>query len=259
MKNITDSSDNGKKACFSSADTVGNVSYRASAALAVSGDEPARVWNITAGSSVNNAAINITHDFDAAIYSDSSCTTALTATTADNLVKLGTTDGDNDVAATVTYDAANYTITIDPDSDLSDDTYYASVSDAWYYQDGACSGGSAAKLRFVVDTVAPSVSDIEYENAADGTGSAVVNAPLTGSFYTIVSFSENIAQTVGDGAAARPAIWYKTGATRPKCSTTSSRPARSRAGTVRRSRGRACTRVSTPAPDSPALTCLNRM
>ena len=118
---------NGKKACFSSADTAGNTAYSATAALSVSAENLTRVWNITDGSAINDDATDITHDFSAAIYSDSSCTTALTNITAGNLMTLGTTAGSNDVGSSVSYDATDFTIAIDPTNTLADDTYYASI------------------------------------------------------------------------------------------------------------------------------------
>ena len=118
-------SDNGKKACFSSTDTAGNVGYGATGTISVAGEVPTGTWTPTNGSTGNDNTINITVDFSEALYSDSGCATAMTNTTADNAVTLGTTDGGNDIATTVTYSATDYTITINPDSDLSDDTYYA--------------------------------------------------------------------------------------------------------------------------------------
>ena len=154
-KIITGASHNGKQACFSSTDKAGNTAYKVSSVLVIAGAEPTRTWNITDGSTINNNAANITHDFGAVVYSDSSCTIALTNTTAGNLVKLGTSRGSNNISSTVSYAVSTNTITINPDSDLADDTYYVSIADAWYYKNGACNGGSSASISFTVDMTAP--------------------------------------------------------------------------------------------------------
>ena len=184
-KTVSGSGNNGKKACFSSTDGAGNVSYKASAALGVSGGEPVRAWSPTDGSTTNDNTLNITHDFDAAVYTDSGCATALTGTTADDRVTLGTTSGGNDIAVTVTYNATNHTITIDPDNDLADDVYYAGISGSWYYRDGACSQGSASAISFTVDTSAPSftintVATDDYINASEDDSSVSISGTSSG-------------------------------------------------------------------------------
>ena len=164
--------DNGKKACFSSADVAGNTSYAATAVLSSAGTEPTRVWSPTDRSSTSDVSVNVTHDFSSSVYSNSTCGAELTSTTAADVVTLGTTNGGDDVAKTVSYDAATDTITMDPTSDLADDTYYASVSGAWYYKDGACASGSESTISFTVDTAAPSAPTGLELAASDDTGSS---------------------------------------------------------------------------------------
>ena len=204
------SADNGRKVCFAATDSAGNIGYAVTGVLSVAGAEPTKTWTPAKNAKVTDNTIDVTLVFSADVYSDSGCTTEMTDTTAGTRVKLGTTNGGNDVAKSVSYDAATDTITMDPTDDLPDGTYYAFVQKGWHYKDGACASGSESSISFTVDATAPTVSKIEYEDAATGSGSAVSNAPLTGSFYTIVSFSENVAEVAGDGAAARPKIVYRT-------------------------------------------------
>ena len=56
-------SDNGKKACFSSTDTAGNVGYGATGTISVAGEVPTGTWTPTTGSTGNDNTINITVDF----------------------------------------------------------------------------------------------------------------------------------------------------------------------------------------------------
>ena len=212
-KSITGASNNGKKACFSSTDVAGNTRYTATAALAVAGDAPSTSWTPANNGYLTSLSGTITLVFGSDVYSDSGCATELTNTTADNAVTLGTTNSNNNVATTVTYTAASNTITITPDADLTDDTtYYAGVTDAWYYQNGACAQGAAESISFTTDATAPTVSSITYNDTADGTGNTLTNLPLTGTVYSIVTFSEPITQTVANDSTAEPGIWYKTSA-----------------------------------------------
>ena len=204
---------NGKKVCFSSTDTAGNTAYSATAALSVSAENLTRVWNITDGSAINDDAMDVTHDFSAAIYSDSSCTTALTNTTAGNLMKLGTTAGGNDVGKSVSYDATDFTIAIDPTNTLADDTYYASISDAWYYSSGGCNRGTASNISFIVNTVPPTmgidaVASDNIVNSTEDDGvvsiSGTSSSLLTGTTVTV---------TLDDADADTNADLTKTGTT----------------------------------------------
>ena len=137
----------------------------------------------------------------------------MTNTTAGSAIKLGTTSGGNEVTKTVTYTASTNTITIDPSSDLTEDTtYYATLSNAWYYQNGACAQGASESISFTTDSVAPTVSSVAYRLTEAGTD-GLTNASLTDTFYAVVTFSEPVASVESDTASARPAIWYKTSST----------------------------------------------
>ena len=173
-------SDNGKKACFSSTDAVGNVGYGATGVLSVSGAVPAGVWSPTDGSSGNDNTINVTVDFTEALYSDNACANVMTNTTADDVVKLGTTDGGDQVAKAVTYDSTNFTITMNPSSDLADDVYYAEISNAWYYSNGACAQGASSKVSFTIDTTAPTASVSGQPTGTNNTTTLDVTVAGTG-------------------------------------------------------------------------------
>ena len=204
---------NGKKGCFSSTDAAGNITYAASAALAVSGPEPTRVWSPTNGTTTNASTANITHDFSSAIYSNSTCTTAFTNTTVDNLVKLGTTSGGNDVANDATYNSSTHTITIDPTNTLADDTYYASISNAWRYSDGACTQGTAASMSFTIDTTAPSftisaVSTDDRINATEDDSAVTISGTSSG-----LATGATVTVTLDDSDADTTADLTKTDTT----------------------------------------------
>ena len=204
------SADNGRKVCFAATDSAGNTGYAVTGVLSVAGAEPTKTWTPAKNAKVTDNTIDVTLVFSADVYSDSGCTTEMTDTTAATRVKLGTSSGGNDVAKSVSYDAATDTITMDPTDDLPDGTYYAFVQKGWHYKDGACASGSESSTSFTVDATAPTVSKIEYEDAATGSGNTITHIPLTGSFYTIVSFSEDVAEVVGDGETARPKVVYRT-------------------------------------------------
>ena len=158
-KTITGATNNGKKACFSSTDVAGNTAYTATAALAVAGGVPSTTWTPANNGYLTSLSGNITLVFGTDVYSDSGCATELTNTTADNAVTLGTTNSNNNVNTTVTYTASDNTITITPDSNLSDNTtYYAGVTNAWYYQNGACAQGAAESISFTTDATAPTLT-----------------------------------------------------------------------------------------------------
>ena len=202
-----------KKVCFSSTDTAGNVGYGATSQLSIAGNAPTRTWVPPTGGYLTSLDGNVTLSFGSDVYSNNTCTTELTNTTADNAVTLGTTSGGNDVATTVTYTAASNLITIDPDSDLTDaTTYYAGLTNAWYYQNGACAPGSAESISFTTDATAPTVSSVAYRYTEAGSD-GFANAGLSDSFFSVVSFSEEVTKVESDGATARPKIVYKTSST----------------------------------------------
>ena len=133
----------------------------------------------------------------------------MTNTTAGSAIKLGTTSGGNEVTKTVTYTASTNTITIDPSSDLTEDTtYYATLSNAWYYQNGACAQGASESISFTTDSVAPTVSSVAYRLTEAGTD-GLTNASLTDTFYAVVTFSEEVSEVISDTASARPEIKSK--------------------------------------------------
>ena len=141
---------------------------------------------------------NISLVFGSDVYSENTCSTELTNTTAGSAIKLGTTSGGNEVTKTVTYTASTNTITIDPSSDLTEDTtYYATLSNAWYYQNGACAQGASESISFTTDSVAPTVSSVAYRLTEAGTD-GLTNASLTDTFYSVVTFSEPVASVESD-------------------------------------------------------------
>ena len=67
------------------------------------------------------AADNITIDFSQAVFSDSSCATALTSTTAGTITDLKENDSSGDtITHTAAYDATTHTITLNPGSNLTE-------------------------------------------------------------------------------------------------------------------------------------------
>ena len=186
---ITGVANNGKKACFSSTDVAGNTAYTATAALAIAGGAPSTTWTPANNGYLTALSGSITLVFGSDVYSDSGCATELTNTTADNAVTLGTTNNNNNIATTVTYTAASNTITITPDSNLSDNTtYYAGVTNAWYYQNGACAQGTAESISFTTDATAPTltISTVSggYVNAAEDNSGVTVSGTTTGADST---------------------------------------------------------------------------
>ena len=187
---ITGVANNGKKACFSSTDVAGNTAYTATAALAIAGGAPSTTWTPANNGYLTALSGSITLVFGSDVYSDSGCATELTNTTADNAVTLGTTNNsNNNIATTVTYTAASNTITITPDSNLSDNTtYYAGVTNAWYYQNGACAQGTAESISFTTDATAPTltISTVSggYVNAAEDSSGVTVSGITTGADST---------------------------------------------------------------------------
>ena len=100
---------------------------------AVQATTPTVTWNPADGA-YNNADANITGDFGAAIYSDSSCDTEMdTAEIAKKVsLKRGSSNGPVQ-KSTVTYSGTIFTI--DPAEDLSDGLYYGVLNSNWYYKD----------------------------------------------------------------------------------------------------------------------------
>ena len=183
-KSVTGASNNGKKACFSSTDVAGNTAYTATAALTVAGGAPTTTWTPANNGYLTSLSGSITLVFGSDVYSNNTCTTELTNTTADNAVTLGTTNSNNNVATTVTYTAASNTITITPDSNLTDNTtYYAGVTNAWYYQNGACAQGAAESISFTTDATAPTltISAVSggYVNAAEDNSGVTISGTTT--------------------------------------------------------------------------------
>ena len=206
-----DSSAHGKKVCFSSTDTAGNIGYDATGIVNVAGPEPARIWLPPNNTITTNSATNVSLIFNADVYSDSACANELTNTTAANIMKLGTSIGGNDIAKTISYTALSNTIAIDPTNSLSNGTVYATLSNDWYYQNGACVQGSADSSSFTVDATAPTVSSINYRASEDG-ANGLTNAALTDSVYSVIAFSEEVTKVEADNDTARPKIVYKTSA-----------------------------------------------
>ena len=206
-----DSSAHGKKVCFSSTDTAGNIGYDATGIVNVAGPEPARIWLPPNNTITTNNATNASLIFNADVYSDSSCANELTNTTAANIMKLGTSIGGNDIAKSISYTALSNTITIDPTNNLSNGTIYVALSNDWYYQNGACVQGSADSISFTVDATAPTVSSINYRSSEDG-ANGLTNAALTDSVYSVIAFSEEVTKVEADNDTARPKIVYKTSA-----------------------------------------------
>ena len=158
-----DASADGKMVCFLSEDLAGNIGLAMTSTLSVAGPVPDTTWSPVNNGYMTSLSGNVTLEFASNVYSDNTCATEFTNTTAGAAVTLGTTSGGDDIAKTVTYDAATDTITIDPTSDFTDETlYYASVSNAWHYRDGACAPGVTENISFTVSTTAPTISSLVY-------------------------------------------------------------------------------------------------
>ena len=174
--------------------------------------EPTVVYSPLDDGITKDNTTDVTIDFSAAVYSDSNCATAIDNTSADTITALKITDNNgNAITHSVTYDSTDFTITLDPTANLADGDVYVSLSDAWYYSGtgGACTQGSASNATFEVDTAAPTVSSVVYRLNADDTEN-LANAGLTDSFYSIVSFSEQVTKVEATDSTARPEIKYQT-------------------------------------------------
>ena len=169
--------------------------------------EPTVVYTPADDSYINTNSANITIDFSANVYSETTCTTEVNATTAAALSDVRVTSaGGAAIAHTATYDATTDTITLDPTSNLVEGAVYVSLTDGWYYSGtgGVCQQGSASHALFTVDTVAPTVA-IEpisggYVNASED------DTPI--SIYAETAASTVFSITDADGSP----VVTKTGA-----------------------------------------------
>ena len=166
---------NGSKVCFSSADAAGNTGYAATSALTITLGilaAPTVVFSpVNGGYAAGN--VNVTIDFDESIYSDSTCNTSLNNTTAESITDLREVNsGGTAIAHVATYDAATHTITLNPDSDISNNVVvYVGLTNAWYYDEsGTCTRGNAGTVSFTVDAAAPSAPTGLDLAADDDTG-----------------------------------------------------------------------------------------
>ena len=135
----------------------------------------------------------------------------MTDTTAGNITDLKEDDNSGSaIGFAASYDATDYTITLNPSSDLSEgDVVYAAISNSWYYSDGGnCWQGSAANATITADTTGPTVVSGSTGYYADsGLTTALTGSVAPGvDVYTKYTFSEAMGETVADDATARPEL-----------------------------------------------------
>ena len=100
------------------------------------------------GTAVQDAGGDITITFDRAVYADNS-TTPFTGETLEDIITLRKTDHFGDaIAYGASINAANTTITIDPNSDLTVGAIYVAISNAYYDTDG--DQGDPASITFTI-------------------------------------------------------------------------------------------------------------
>ena len=63
---------------------------------------------------------------------------------------------------------------------------------------------------WVKETVAPTVASVAYKDAASG-GNTLSSVVGSDAIYSVLSFSEALGETAGDGSAARPKLVYRIG------------------------------------------------
>ena len=66
------------------------------------------------------------------------------------------------------------------------------------------------RASWVKETVKPTVTAVAYKDAATG-GNDISAISSADEIYSVLSFSEPLAETAGDGSAARPKIVYRIG------------------------------------------------
>ena len=66
------------------------------------------------------------------------------------------------------------------------------------------------RASWVKETVVPTISSVAYKDAASG-GNTLSSVAGSDAIYSVLSFSETLAETAGDGSAARPKIVYRIG------------------------------------------------
>ena len=195
-------------------DPAGNVFASITSANAITLSEAAVMasFDPVDGGHFTSLTEDMAISFTRAVYSDSTCTTALTSTTAGNITALKENDNNGSaIAHTTTYDATDHTITLNPSYDLAEgDVVYATLSNGWYHSTGgSCTQGVAATATVTADATAPTVvtgSTGYYSDSA-------LSSALTGSIaigtdvYTKYTFSEEVRETVADDERARPELF----------------------------------------------------
>ena len=153
---------------------------------------PVIAWVPSNASRVSDSATAVTATFDQVIYKDSTCANVVDDAHAANIARLrvGSTSGPI-IQSTIT--VSNLSLLINPDSDLSDGTYYAVITDGWYYKDAddnsACRAGSSGSVYFFVDTTPPTIdSPVSFSSSSSRDGWAKEGETITTSF----SFSEKV-------------------------------------------------------------------
>ena len=186
---FNDISDSGKRVCFSSEDTAGNVGYAASAALSITPplsitvntpDTTAAPYKTVTVSSVSAGT-----DVYYTSLSSGSCDAATFAT--------GGTE--------VTIAAGSGSVVLSQDSDngsflcfRAEKTGYATK----YAASGTING---------IDASDPTVT-VAYRNQPTG-GSALTSVPPGSDIYTVMSFSEPVRKVAADDTTARPVLYYQ--------------------------------------------------
>ena len=196
---VTNESDNTKYLCFKVTKTNFSDAYFGSAQITGIDDTPPTLTI----SAVSGGYVNASED-------DSGVTVSGTTTGADtgSDVDLTFTNGSNTETISdisVSSNAWTTTLTLTKLTALTEGTISISGT-----VDDTAGNSSTATQSFVYDTTVPTVSSITYNSQADGNGDTLTNAPLNGTVYTIITFSENTSQTAANDSTAKPGIWYKT-------------------------------------------------
>ena len=161
---------------------------------------PTITWTPSDTSKVSDAGTGITAVFSQALFSDSSCSTALASTDVGSIARLRIGSVNGRVIST-TNTMSGLTLLLDPNNDLNDGTYYTVITgnNKWFYQDtedSQCKSGDSEAMYFVVDTKVPTIdSPVSFRSdSSRGTEWAKEGDTVTVEF----SLSEKIEHDVFD-------------------------------------------------------------
>ena len=143
------------------------------------------------GATVTDATVNTVLTFSEPIYQDTDSTAFDTAALA-SIITLKNTDADGDnIPFTVSINAENTAITIDPTNDLADGTVYAAITDGYY--DAADNQGAATTNAFIVSVPAPTPTETTPPTPTDTTSPTVSFSPASAA--TVEDATTNVVLT----------------------------------------------------------------